>query len=132
MSHTDPIADMLTVIRNAQAANKSTVKIPYSGVKFELVKILEKEGYVGSVEKKGTKPKQVIIITLKYKESGTPQITHIKRISTPGQRIYTGYRDVQNVKEGYGTAVISTPAGLLTNKEAKKRKLGGERICEIW
>lgn len=132
MSHTDPIAEMLTIIRNAQAVNKSTVKVLHSNSKFNLAKLLEKEGFIEKAEKKGTKPKQVIIITLKYKEDGKPQITYLKRISKPSQRIYVGYRDIRSVKEGYGSAIISTPAGLATGKDAKKHKLGGEYICEVW
>jgi small subunit ribosomal protein S8 len=132
MSHTDPIADMLTIIRNAQAAKKETVKVLHSNVKFNLAKILESEGFVGKVEKKGVKPKQVIIITLKYKENGSPQIKHVRRISKPSQRIYVGYRDIKTVKEGYGSAIISTPGGLLSGVDAKKRKVGGEYLCELW
>ncbi|MEX0870105.1 MAG: 30S ribosomal protein S8 [Candidatus Spechtbacterales bacterium] len=128
----DPIADMLTIIRNAQAVNKEMVKIPYSNIKFELANILEKEGFVKGVEKKGSKKKPVIIVALKYNDTGKPAINHIKRISTPGQRSYVQYKDLKKVKNGYGRAVVSTPAGILTGEEARKSKVGGEYLFEVW
>lgn len=128
----DPIADMLTIIRNAQAAKKETVKVSYSNVKFNLLKILESEGFVGSIERKGLKNKSVIIVTLKYKEGGMPQISSLRRISKTGQRIYISYRDIRKVKSGYGVTIVSTPAGLLTGEDARKKKVGGELIAEVW
>ncbi|MDX1607634.1 MAG: 30S ribosomal protein S8 [Candidatus Spechtbacterales bacterium] len=128
----DPIADMLTIIRNAQAVGKETVKVSYSNIKFNLAKIMEAAGLVEGVEKKGSKVKPVIIIALKYKENGEPAITSLRRVSKPGQRIYLGYRDIRSVKSGYGMSVISTPHGLLSGDDAKKKKVGGELIAEIW
>lgn len=127
---TDPIADMLTIIRNAQAVSKETVELPFSKFKFEVAKILEKNGFVGKVEKKGKKDK-ILEIVLKYDEK-TPVIMGLKRASKPGQRIYSEFKKMQKVKGGFGISIVSTSRGLMTNKEARKQKLGGEIICEVW
>jgi len=126
----DPIADMLTSIRNSQAVLKETVKVPFSNLKYEIAQILKKKGFVKEVEKKG-KTKKIIEITLKY-EGKTPVISSLKRISKPGQRIYLSFKEIKSVRDGYGIAIISTSKGLLTDKEARKQKIGGEVICEIW
>lgn len=137
----DIISDLLNQIRNAQAVSKETVEIPFSNFKYEIAKILEKEKFVEKVEKKGKKTKRSLEITLKYlpeaaspKESRekTPAISSLKRISRPGQRIYLSAKKVKKVKGGYGIAIISTPQGLMTDQEARKKKLGGEIIAEIW
>jgi len=128
---TDPVTDMLNRIRNAQAVLKETVDIPISNLRYEIAKILEKGGFVAEVEKKGKKTKKVIEITLKYNEK-VPVISGLKRISKPGQRIYKKAKELKPVRGGYGIAIISTSKGLMTDKEARKQKLGGEVICEIW
>jgi len=128
----DTIADMLTTIRNAQAVKKETVKFPYSKIKFNLAKLLENEGFISNVEAKGVNKKMVITASLKYRENGQPQITNLRRLSKPGQRLYVSYKDVRSVKGGYGKVILSTPKGLLTGDEAKKQKVGGEFICEVW
>lgn len=129
---TDPISDMLTRIRNAQKADFSVVEIPFSNLKYEITKILAKKGFVEKVEKKGRKAKKFIEITLKYQD-GTPIISGLKRISKPGQRIYLDFKKIKKVKCGYGIVIISTSKGeLMTDKEAKKQKLGGEILCEVW
>lgn len=128
----DPIADMLTIIRNAQAVKKEMVKFPYSKVKFNLAKVLEDKGFIQKTEVKGNKQTSIIILTLKYEEDGSPKISVIKRISKPGQRLYISYKNLKRVKSGYGNAIISTPKGLLTEQEAKNQKVGGEYMCEIW
>ena len=125
---TDPIADMLNRIRNAQAVSKETVVIPYSNLKYEIAKILEKQELVGKIERKGRSPKKMIEIALKYPAS----ISCLKRISKPGQRIYARTKEIKPVKGGYGISIVSTPKGLMTNKEARRKKLGGEILCEIW
>jgi len=125
---TDPIADMLNRIRNAQAVAKETVVIPYSNLKYEIAKILEKQELVGKIEKKGRKPRKTIEISLKY----PAVISGLRRISKPGQRIYTSAKEIKPVRGGYGISIVSTPKGIMTNKEAKRKKLGGEIICEIW
>jgi small subunit ribosomal protein S8 len=127
----DPIADMLTSIRNAQAVLKETVKIPFSKFKLELAKVLEKNGFVKKVEKKGRGIKRVIEIKLKY-EDKIPVISGLKKISKPGQRIYAGAAEIKPVRSGYGISIISTSKGLMTDKEVRKQNIGGEVICKIW
>lgn len=127
----DPIADMLNQIRNAQAVLKPTVDFPFSKIKSEICKVLSKKGFIKDFEKKGKKKRKIIKITLKY-NGKAPAISGLKRISKPGQRIYLPYKKIRKVKGGYGIAIISTPKGLMTDKEAKKQKAGGEVICEIW
>lgn len=127
----DPIADMLTRIRNAQAVDKDEVLIPYSSMKFQIAKILEKKELVGEVDKVGRKKKSVRI-SLEYEEDGTPHIRGLKRVSKQGQRIYKRAGDLRAVRGGFGTGIISTSQGLVTIDEARKRGVGGEVICEIW
>ena len=127
----DQISEMLTAIRNAQAVLKPTVVVPFSGFKYEIIKIMEKEGFLEKSEKKGKKNKKTLEIVLKYKDK-IPAISGLKRVSKPGQRIYINYGKIRPVKDGYGIAIISTSKGLKTNKEAKSQKVGGELICEIW
>ena len=128
---TDTIADMLTQIRNAQAVDKETVSIPFSNLKYEIAEILEKGGFVEKVKKRGRKERKKIEITLKY-ENEIPAISSLKVVSRPGQRIYKSYKEIGRVKRGYGIVIISTSKGLMTDKEARKQKIGGEVICEIW
>jgi len=128
---TDPIADMLNRIKNAQTVSRSTVEVPFSNFKYEIAKILEKHGFIEKVEKKGRKVKRAIVITLKYRDK-TPAISGLKRVSKPGQRIYLDLTQIRRVKGGYGLAVISTSKGLMVDKEARKQGLGGEVLCEIW
>ena len=138
---TDPITDMLNRIRNAQTIFHPMVIIPFSNLKYEIAKILEKEGFIKKIERKGRKEKKSLEVTLKYeqdisvgKKAGRmkPAISGLKRISKPSQRIYVRAKEIKSVRGGYGIAIISTPKGLMTNKEARKKKLGGEIICEIW
>lgn len=123
----DPIADMLTRIRNAQKAGHKTVIIPLSGLKFEIAKILKKENYVEDFKKSGKGSEKVLEIHLKYPAA----ISEIKKISKPGLRIYVRAKKVKNVKSGYGISIISTPKGLMTNKEARNSHLGGEILLEV-
>jgi len=127
----DPISDMLTSIRNALVVKSPRVKIPFSNLKYGIAKILEKEGFIEKVEKKGKRMRRFIEITLKYTDN-LPAISGLKRISKPGQRIYSHWKKIKRVKGGYGIAIISTSKGLMTDKEARRQKLGGEIICEIW
>jgi small subunit ribosomal protein S8 len=130
---TDPIADMLNRIRNAQTVSHLTVEVPFSNLKYEIAKILEENGFIEKVEKKGRKTKRTIEIVLKYHDK-TPAILGLKRVSKPGQRIYLDSTQIKKVKDGYGMAIISTSKGkgLMTDKEARKQKIGGEVICEVW
>lgn len=128
---TDPISDLLNRIRNAQAVLKEQLSVPFSNLNHEIAKILEKKGFIKKVEKKGRTYKKVIEITLKYDEK-KPAISGLKRVSRPGQRIYKGFKEIKPVRSGYGILIISTSKGLMTDKEARKQKLGGEVMCEIW
>lgn len=129
----DPIANMLTVIRNAQAVQKEMVKVPYSSVKHAIADILAKEGFVASVEKKEKKDaKPTLVIGLKYFEGGRGALTNARRISTPGRRMYGRATELKAVKGGHGIAIISTSKGLMTDAAAKKSGLGGEIMCEVW
>jgi len=127
----DPIADMLNRIKNAQAVGNPTVEFPFSNLKNEVAKILEKEGFIDKIEKKGRKTKKTIEITLKY-DNKVPAISGLKKISKPGQRIYLDSTKIKKVRDGYGIAIISTSKGLMTDKEARKNKIGGEVLCEVW
>ena len=128
---TDPITDMLNQIKNAEAVGRTDVLIPLSKIKNEISDILFKEGYVGEV-KKTTKGKMKFLkISLKY-DNGVPAIAGFKRVSKPGQRIYNGVSEIRKVHGGYGLSIISTSKGLMTNKDARKQKLGGEIICQVW
>jgi len=129
---TDPIADMLTRIRNAQAVKRSEVLIPYSKVKFALGEILKREGYVTQVSKLAEGPQKTLKIVLKYNEANEPVAKSLKRISKPGRRVYQKKENLQWVLQGMGIAVVSTSKGLMTAKEARRANLGGEVLCEIW
>ena len=128
---TDPIADMLTRIRNALLAKKTDVQVPYSIVKHNLGKKLEQMGYIGSLQTQGEGKNKTLNITLLYKNK-LPAITNIKRISKPGRRIYTRNHKIPRTLSGYGATIISTSQGILTDLEAKKAGIGGEIICQIW
>lgn len=136
---TDPIADMLTRIRNASMTGKRDVVLPMSKIKHEIAKILKKEGWIldvdvvkNDIEKNKTAAFDELKIVLKYKNSGRSSITSIKRISKPGLRIYADKSNLPKVLNNLGMAIISTSSGLMTNKEARKKGLGGEIICEIY
>ena len=128
----DNIANMLTIIRNAQAVGKETAVIPHSKLKLEIAKVLEKEKFIKSAEAKGRKNKKIIEIKLAYEKDGDPAIRSIKRISRSSQRIYVPVKKIFPVQYGKGMRIISTPKGLLTDKEARNQKVGGEVICEVW
>ena len=128
----DPIADMFTKIRNAQAVKKETVSIPYSKIKMEIAKILLKEKYIKEINRRGKKNKKSIELSLSYGKKGEGVIKHISRISKPSRRVYMPVKKIRPVRQGYGMMIFSTPKGLLTDKEAKKEMVGGEVICKIW
>lgn len=128
---TDPISDMLTRIRNASMVRKSSIELPGSKMKFAIAKILEREGYVGTVEQFADGNKPMLRIALKY-ENKNPKIASLQRISKPGRRVYKKADELQNVRSGYGFSILSTSNGLMTDIEARKRRLGGELICEVY
>ena len=132
---TDPIADMLTRIRNASAVFKKEAFIPFSKQKEEIAKILFKKGYLGKIRKQkieNRKRKNLnLVVELRY-ESGKPVISGIERVSRPGLRIYLPYKRLPKVLSGFGMTIVSTSKGLMTGSQAKKKRLGGEVICKIW
>lgn len=132
MNISDPIADYLTRIRNAVAAGHDTVEIPASKMKTEMSRILLREGFIRSVDVAGVAPKQVIKITLKYGPDRESVITGLERISRPGLRKYVNADDVPRVLGGLGIALLTTSRGILTDREARKSRTGGELLCQIW
>ena len=132
MNTTDPIADMLTRIRNANSAKHKTVDVPSSKMKTAIAEILFKEGYIKSFEIISDENQGIIRITLKYDEKGTRVIDGIKRISKPGLRVYANKEELPKVLNGLGTAIISTSQGLKTDKEAREAGMGGEVLAYIW
>ena len=132
MNTTDPIADMLTRIRNANSAKHKTVDLPASKMKTAIAEILFKEGYIKSFEIINNETQGIIRITLKYDEKGTRVIDGIKRISKPGLRVYAGKEELPKVLNGLGIAIVSTSKGLKTDKEAREAGIGGEVLAYIW
>lgn len=131
MHLTDPIADMLTRIRNANLAKHNTVKIPFSKIKESLANILKSEGYINNFEVKEEGTKKDIIVSLKYMD-GEAVIKGLKRISKPGRRVYTSVESLPKVLGGLGIAIVSTPNGVITDKECRKHSVGGEVLCYVW
>lgn len=127
----DPIGDMLAQIKNASLARKGEILLPFSAMKMSVASILEKEGYVGRIEKFGTDPKAGLRITLRY-DDGAPVVTDLKRKSKPGMRVYIGKTAIPAVLGGMGISILSTPLGVMTGSEARKRGVGGELLCEVW
>ena len=132
MNTTDPIADMLTRIRNANSAKHKTVDVPASKMKIAIAEILFREGYIKSFEVISNENQGIIRITLKYDEKGTRVIDGIKRISKPGLRVYAGKEELPKVLNGLGIAIISTSKGLKTDKEARELGIGGEVLAYVW
>lgn len=131
MSCTDPIADMLTVIRNGLAANKASVTVPHSTIKKGILDVLKTEGFIGSFDVIETKPAKTIKIKLKYGPAGEMVIQELKRMSTSGRRYYAGRQELKPVIRGYGITVVSTSKGILSDRECRKQKLGGEVLCRV-
>ena len=132
MSASDRVADMLTKIRNAAQARHEKVDIPVSKLKLEIVKILKTEGYIKNFKKVQEDNKSVIRIFLKYDEVNAPVIHGLEKISKPGRRVYSGYKDLPRVYNGYGTVIVSTSSGVTTGKKAAEKMVGGELVCTIW
>ena len=132
MSMTDPIADLLTRIRNAQMAGDETVAMPFSKGKAEIVKILEEEGYIYGHTVEHTKPFSTLTVHLKYQSQKDPIIRCLKRVSKPGRRVYTRKDDIPVVLGGLGINILSTSKGVLTGKKAKQAGVGGEILCEVY
>lgn len=132
MSMTDPIADMLTRIRNATLVGHDTVVIPRSRLKLEILRILQDEGFVSNVENLGEDASSKVRVHLKYDTSRQSIIQGLRRISTPGRRLYVGKEEIPHVRNGLGVAILTTPRGVLTDKAARHAGVGGEVICYVW
>lgn len=132
MAVTDPIADMLTVIRNASRAKKETVEVKSSNLSEGILKILKREGFVANYKLMKDNKQGILRIYLKYLQGGTPAILGLKRISRPGLRTYKKADGMPKVYGGLGVAIVSTSKGLLTDDEARDKKVGGEVLCYVW
>ena len=132
MSVSDPIADMLTKIRNAASAGHESVDIPASKMKWEIISILKSEVYIKNCKKVAQDGKDSIRVSLKYDEKDVPVIHGIEKVSTPGRRVYAGYKNLPRVYNGYGTLIVSTSKGIITGKSAGESRVGGELICKVW
>lgn len=129
---TDPIADMLTRIRNAIAAKHTRVDIPGSKLKLEVARILKEEGYINNFVTKGEGVKYMIRVFLRYDTKGVSSITHLARVSRPGRRVYVGSGHIPKVLGGYGVNIVSTSRGLMSGKKARQENIGGEILAEIY
>jgi small subunit ribosomal protein S8 len=129
---TDPIADMLTRIRNAVRVEQSHVEMPGSKVKRGLAEVLKREGYIWDWEEVAAKPSNALRVHLKYGPNGERVIRHLRRISKPGHRVYSGAAKLRPVLGGLGITIISTSRGVVSDREARQRRLGGEILCEVW
>jgi small subunit ribosomal protein S8 len=130
MSMSDPIADMLTRIRNAQLVEKPSVAMPSSKLKVAIAKVLQEEGYIDGYAVRGTDQKPELEIALKY-YAGHPVIEHLERVSRPGLRIYRGRHDIPSVMNGLGVAIVTTPKGVMTDRKARQVGVGGEVLCYV-
>jgi small subunit ribosomal protein S8 len=132
---TDPIADMLTRIRNMLMVQKANVLIPYSNMKVEIARILKDEGYIEDFTVGDEQPVRMINITLKYygpRRTRRPVITNLRRISKPGRRVYCGRKELPRVLSGMGIAIVTTPKGVMTAQQARRDRVGGEVLCYVW
>lgn len=133
MNITDPIADMLTRLRNAVRARHETVSMPTAHLKEELARILKEEGYIkGFVLLKGPTPQKVLKIQLNYSGRKDPVLSGLRRVSRPGLRVYVSWERIPRVRGGLGLAIVTTPQGVLTGREARRRQVGGEVLCYVW
>ena len=132
MSVSDPVADMLTKVRNAAMARHEKVDIPASKLKLEIVKILKTEGYIKNFKRVNQDGLNCIRVFLKYDDANKSVIHGLERVSKPGRRVYSGYKDLPRVYTGFGTLIVSTSAGVTTGKKACEKQVGGELLCKVW
>jgi small subunit ribosomal protein S8 len=132
MSMTDPISDLLTRIRNAHMAKHDRLDVPASKLKVEVCRLLKEQGYIRNYRLLETEPQGTLRILLRYSGEGLPAIRHVARISKPGRRVYRGSADIKPVRSGLGVSIISTSHGLLTDLQAREKRVGGEVLCELW
>ncbi len=130
--HSDPIADMLTRVRNANQALHPEVSMPSSKAKEEIAKILSSEGYLDGYKVEDAKVGKKLTVTLRYSSDRERVVHGIRRISSPGRRVYKATTELNRVRGGLGVSIVSTSDGLLTDREARRRKIGGEVLCEVW
>ena len=129
---TDPVGDFIIRLTNAGAVKHESVSVPFSNLKLAIAEKLKDAGYIAGVDKKGKKVKKTLEVTLKYNADGSPFIEGVKRVSKPGRRMYKSVHEITRVRYGHGALVLSTPQGIKTDKEARKEKVGGEAMFEIW
>ena len=132
MGMTDPVADMLTRIRNALQAAHEIVNIPSSTLKINLANVLKSEGYIKNLRIISDGQHRYIRVFLKFDKNGIPVIEGLKRISKPSCRVYAGYNEIPEVLNGYGVSIVSTSKGIMTDREARKQRVGGEILCAVW
>lgn len=128
----DPVGDLIIRLTNAGAVKRAVVSVPFSNFKMAIAEKLKDAGYVKSIEKKGKKVRKTLDIALIYDANGRPRIQGVKRISKPGRRLYRNVGEIHAVRYGTGSLILSTPKGVKTDKEARKEKVGGEALFEIW
>lgn len=129
---TDPIADMLTRIRNASMVQHQQVVMPSSKIKASIARILAEEGFIEGYSVTDERPQPRLIVRLKYTGKGESVITGLERVSRPGRRTYTGYQEIPWVRSGLGINILSTPKGLMTGRNARRARVGGEIVCNVW
>jgi small subunit ribosomal protein S8 len=129
---TDPIADMLTRIRNASLVRHRRVAMPHSKLKEAIAKILADEGFISGYTVTDSETRPTLVMGMKYTGKGNPVITNLERVSSPGRRVYVGYREIPWVRSGLGINIISTPNGVMTGRQARREKVGGELVCNVW
>ncbi len=132
MSMTDPIADLLARIRNAQIAKHDRLDVPVSRLKVEVVKLLKEEGFIKNFREIAGVPVGTLRIFLRYSAEGVPAISHLLKVSKPGRRVYRKADEIQPVRNGLGIGIVSTSQGLLTDAQARERRVGGELLCQVW
>jgi len=132
MTMTDPIADMLTRLRNGINRHHPHVDVPHSRIKESIAYILKDEGFIASFEIVGEIPARLIRVQLKYTDERRPVMTHLRRLSTPGRRLYAGSKTIPRALGGMGIVILSTPNGIITGTKARRENVGGELICEVW
>ncbi|MGD8376537.1 MAG: 30S ribosomal protein S8 [Acidobacteriota bacterium] len=132
MSMSDPIADMLTRIRNAHKARHRETDVPFSRLKSDLARVLQEEGYIEGFRVREEGPRRIIRVALRYTEDGDPVVSGLQRASRPGRRNYTGAKEIPRVLGGLGICVLSTSQGVMSDREARRRHVGGEVLCNVW
>lgn len=132
MSMTDPVSDLVTRIRNAHLAKHDRLDVPSSKFKVEICRILKDEGFIRNFRLLEAEPRSTLRILLRYTREGEPAIQHVERVSKPGRRVYRGADDIRPVRNGLGLGIVSTSKGLVSDRQAREQRLGGELLCVVW